>query len=197
METCTAGVFAGDTCDPLAGAAADDTTCDGTDDDCDGSDDEDFVTSGTTCGVGACSANTGNTSCVLGSVQDSCDPLAGAAVDDTTCDGIDDDCDGSDDENFVSSGTTCGVGACSANTGATSCVAGSVQDSCDPLAGAAADDTTCDGTDDDCDGSDDEDFVTSGTTCGVGACSANTGNTSCVLGSVQDSCDPARRRRRR
>ncbi|MCH7651997.1 MAG: putative metal-binding motif-containing protein, partial [Nitrospinae bacterium] len=37
------------------------------------------------------------------------------------CDGFDNDCDGSVDEDFVSTATSCGVGAC-ASTGITSCV---------------------------------------------------------------------------
>jgi hypothetical protein len=74
---------------------------------------------------------------------------------DATCDGVDDDCDALFDEDYAPVPTTCGVGAC-ASTGATSCLAGSVTDSCTPGT-PAPDDTTCDGIDDDCDGSADED----------------------------------------
>jgi hypothetical protein len=73
-----------------------DPSCDGVDDDCDGSFDEDFVSTATNCGVGACAA-TGSTSCVSGGVVDSCAPGAPAA-DDATCNAMDDDCDGSVDE---------------------------------------------------------------------------------------------------
>ncbi|HSA59199.1 MAG TPA: MopE-related protein, partial [bacterium] len=172
QDSCTAGT-----------PAADDATCDGLDNDCDGSVDEDYTSTPTSCGTGACAA-TGVTSCVGGSVQDSC--TAGTpAADDATCDGLDNDCDGSVDEDFAPTPTSCGVGECAA-TGTTSCVGGTVQDSC--TAGTpAADDATCDGLDNDCDGSADEDFVSTPTSCGVGECAA-TGNTSCVAGSVQDSC---------
>ncbi len=172
QDSCVAG-------DPTG----DDSDCDGIDDDCDGSADEAYVSQSTACGVGACGA-TGSTSCVEGSVQDSC--VAGDPTgDDSDCDGIDDDCDGSADEAYVSQSTACGVGACGA-TGATSCVEGSVQDSC--VAGdPTGDDSDCDGIDDDCDGSADEAYVSQSTACGVGACGA-TGATSCVEGSVQDSC---------
>ncbi len=119
--------------------AADDTTCDGIDDDCDGSSDEEYASVTTNCGVGYCAA-TGTTSCVEGETVDSC--LVGPALtaDDTTCDGVDDDCDGSNDEDYVSVDTTCGEATCSA-TGSTSCVDGAVSDSC-----------ATDGADDDADG---------------------------------------------
>src|SRR5262249_56631471 len=78
-------------------------------------------------GLGAC-ARTGATSCVAGSIVDSCTAGTPAAAD-ATCNGIDDDCDGSTDEEFVSVATSCGVGAC-ARTGATSCVAGAIVASC-------------------------------------------------------------------
>jgi hypothetical protein len=76
-------------------------------------------------------------------------------LEDATCDGVDDDCDGSFDEDYAPQATSCGVGACAA-TGATSCAAGSVTDSCTP-GSPAADDSVCNGIDDDCDGAIDED----------------------------------------
>ena len=95
-ETCTAGVWGGDTCDPLAGATAE--TCDNADNDCDGSIDEN-LTQQTTCGLGACAGNTGVETCTAGVWGgDTCDPLAGATVE--VCDqnqngnDIDEDCDG-------------------------------------------------------------------------------------------------------
>ncbi|MFH1182553.1 MAG: PxKF domain-containing protein [Candidatus Woesearchaeota archaeon] len=157
--------------------------CDGVDNDCDGAVDEDYVSTPTSCGVGEC-ASTGATSCVAGSVVDSC--TAGSPKTET-CNGLDDDCDGFIDEDLTRP-TTCGVGACSGNSGVETCT-NSVWggDTCNPLAGATTE--TCNGLDDDCDGAVDEDYVPTPTTCGVGAC-ASTGATSCVAGSVVDSCTP-------
>ena len=46
---------------------AEDSTCDGVDDDCDGVMDEDFTSTGTSCGQGQC-ATTGVTTCTAGSL---------------------------------------------------------------------------------------------------------------------------------
>ncbi len=95
--------------------------CDGKDNDCDGPVDEN-LTQPTTCGVGACSGNTGIETCTSGTWGgDTCDPLAGATTE--VCDNIDNDCDDSTDENLTQ-GTTCGVGACAGNIGTETCTAG-------------------------------------------------------------------------
>ena len=172
QDSCTSGT-----------AAADDTTCDGIDDDCDDATDEDYEALLTSCGIGACAA-TGVTSCITGTEQDSCSPGI-AAADDATCDGIDDDCDDATDEDYQPLETSCGIGPC-ASTGVTSCIDGVEQDSC-TSGTAAADDATCDGIDDDCDDVTDEDYQPLQTTCGIGAC-ASTGVTSCIDGVEQDSC---------
>jgi hypothetical protein len=165
--------------------ASNDATCNGIDDNCNGQVDENYVPQATTCGIGAC-ASTGMTSCVNGVEQDSCTPGTPAGIDDS-CNNIDDNCNGQVDENYISKGTTCGIGACS-SFGATSCVDGLVLDSCTPGT-PAADDSSCNGLDDNCNGYVDEDYVSIATTCGAGACQA-TGTTSCVNGAVQDSCIP-------
>ncbi|MBF0106745.1 MAG: putative metal-binding motif-containing protein, partial [Deltaproteobacteria bacterium] len=184
--SCTGGVVA-DSC--VAGAAAaDDTSCDGIDNDCNGTTDEGYVSVATTCGTGACAA-TGATSCAGGVVADSC--VAGtAAADDTSCDGIDNDCDGAADEDYVVLATTCGSGPC-ASTGATSCVGGIEADSCSAdLTLAAADDANCNAVDDDCDGTVDEDYIETPTACGTtGVCVAS-GVMACVAGVVTDTCTP-------
>jgi alpha-tubulin suppressor-like RCC1 family protein len=160
-----------------------DDDCDGLDDDCDGQADQDYESRNTTCGAGAC-RSTGETDCVNGVEVDSCQAGNNAASD-ADCDGVDDDCNGQTDEDYAPVPTSCGVGAC-ARTSTSSCVSGSVRSNCTPGTPAASD-ATCDDVDDDCSGQRDEDYVSQPTSCGGGTCAA-TGATSCVAGSVQDSC---------
>jgi hypothetical protein len=77
---------------------------------------------------------------------------------DAICNGVDDNCSGAADEGYVSQPTTCGVGAC-ARTGATSCVNGSVINSCTPGAPSTE---VCNGIDDNCDGTIDNPAAPSG-----------------------------------
>jgi hypothetical protein len=134
--------------------------CDGLDNDCDGSVDEE-LTRATSCGVGECVGNTGIETCFVGVWEsNTCDAFAGA-VSDANCNGVDDDCDGPVDEDYVSVGTSCGVGECAGNTGVTSCVNSEIVDDCNELVGAVAesceDATGFDGLDNNCDGVEDLD----------------------------------------
>jgi len=150
--------------DPDCEAACIETTiseseCNGVDDDCDGQIDEDYQATTTFCGDGVC-ANTGELACQDGQLVDTCAELPPEAADDTTCDGRNEDCEGGIDEDYTPVPTTCGVGECAGNTGTEECLSGTVQDGCDPLAGATAE--ICDGLDNDCDGETDEGFDADG-----------------------------------
>ena len=172
VNSCTAGM-----------PAASDATCNNVDDDCNGTGDEDYVPMMTTCSAGACAA-TGVTSCVAGTVQNSC---VGSmpAPNDATCDGRDDDCDGRTDENYVVTATSCGLGAC-VRMGLAQCVGGAIVSTCSP-GNPGNSDGDCDGIDDDCDGVADQDYESNATTCGSGAC-RSTGETDCIAGVEVDSC---------
>src|SRR5207253_3041502 len=126
VTTCVAGIPV-DSCRAGAPPSPTDATCNGIDDDCSGQVDEDYHPAPTTCGVGACTA-TGRMRCVMGAETNDCRPSA-PAPNDTLCNAVDDDCDGQVDEDYRPAVTTCGLGACRAS-GATSCVAGGVVDSC-------------------------------------------------------------------
>ena len=185
QKVCQEGGAEVDTCTPLEAATEVDESCDGVDDDCDGMNDEDYVTSTTTCGVGAC-ATTGELICQGGSEIDSCEP-GQAALSDATCDGHDDDCDGATDEDYEDHVVSCGEGACQAE-GTTVCVDGVEADSCQPGSGDGVDEV-CNGIDDDCDGMTDEDYLVTSTSCGIGACAA-TGEMTCQDGVEVDTCAP-------
>jgi hypothetical protein len=124
--------------------------CDGKDNNCSGAIDEGFDI-GTVCsaGIGACKT-TGSKICAADGLSTVCNATPGAPSIEV-CDNIDNDCDGSVDENLTRQ-TTCGVGACSGNTGIETCTAGTWGNStCNPFAGATAE--VCDdGIDNDCDG---------------------------------------------
>ncbi len=173
-----------DTCRP-GQPAANDTACDGRDEDCDGETDEGYDRRLTRCGRGACEAG-GLTSCVDGRVMDDCEPGEPAAAD-ASCDGIDDDCDGAYDEDHAAAVTACGQGACVAE-GASVCVSGALRDTCVPGRPSVRD-ARCDGIDEDCDGRMDEDYQPRPLSCGVGACLSE-GFTRCVDGVEADACVP-------
>ena len=170
-STCVGGVVV--PCEP-GQPALDDATCNGVDDDCDGAVDEDYFAVAA-CGQGACRARSVRSTCV-GGHETLCVPGVALSVDDTTCDGVDDDCDGTVDEDYQAV-VSCGTGACRASSRPSTCASGVVTPCQSGV--AAPDDSTCDGVDDNCDGAVDEDYVVVAA-CGVGECGANSVASSCV-----------------
>ncbi len=157
FETCTAGVWGDNTCDPFEGAS--DEVCDGLlDEDCDGTVDEgcDCINGQTqSCGEsdqGECSF--GTKTCVDG-VWGEClgavNPVA------EICDALDNDCDGQVDEGelWSNKGQQCsvGVGICQAQ-GTFVCDAQNPSGPtvCSAVAGEPQQEVCDNGLDDDCDG---------------------------------------------
>ena len=147
-------------------------TCDTVDNDCDGfTDADDFTLVVTPCEKqdGVCMGSMHRREqCVDGEWEECGDSVYAQhafpdyAVDDVSCDNIDNDCMNGVDDGVDDVPTTCGLGECN-NTGVLSCVDGMPTDSCDPFAGAVPE--TCNGLDDNCDGAVDEDWPVAGAGC--------------------------------
>ncbi|MFC1753721.1 MopE-related protein [Thermoproteota archaeon] len=152
IETCTLGVWGGDTCDPFAGAVAE--TCDNSDEDCDGAIDN-GVTQPTTCGVGACAGNVGIETCIAGVFSgDTCDPFAGATAE--TCDGTDEDCNGVPDNDLTPPPNSNQQGVCAGSFMTCFGVSGWIDDYTGIPTWEPEPEVSCDSLDNDCDGSVDE-----------------------------------------
>ncbi len=182
---------------------ADESACNGSDDDCDGLTDEEW-SSTTTCGFSDCVRRE---TCVRGEVT--CRPRAAPSSDDATCDGIDDDCDGTTDEDAscgcasdpdCDDSNPCTTDACGADL---SCRFAAVADGTACPAGRCCDracvgetSELCNGRDDDCDGGTDEGFacragetVACTTSCGTAGSGRCTG--SCAMPTGAECFPPA------
>ena len=164
-ETCTAGAWGGDTCNPFAGAATEgppgNLKCQDTlDNDCDGL--TDMSDSGClTASEGNCFDGIDND----GDHQTDCADSECAGITDGSC-------------------STGLPGICSAGT--RTCQAG--LETCAQNSFPQAE--TCDNLDNDCDGSID-DSLTRATSCGVGVCSGSSGTETCTAGAWGgDTCNP-------
>ena len=121
---------------------ADDSNCNGVDENCDDVADDSYANTGTSCGVGECAA-AGELTCVDGAEVDTCTAETPTAE---ACNNLDDDCDGVID-NDLNQLTVNQNGLCSGNT--ETCSAGNwIPDgnNYQPT------DETCDTLDNDCDG---------------------------------------------
>lgn len=165
--------------------------CDNKDNNCDENVDNN-LTQETTCGLGVCSGNKGNESCVAGNwIGNTCDAFLGNSSE--VCEGsLDEDCDGSIDEGCdCINGRTkqCGssnVGVC--KYGLQTCANGKwglCVGNIEPTP-----DSNCDNLDNNCNGEVDENYIEVGTICGKGICAGNTGKMQCINGVEKDSCNP-------
>lgn len=130
---------------------ADDSNCNGIDEDCDGTADDDYVSTPTSCGIGEC-ASLGEMVCVDGQEEDTC--TAGTPGTEI-CDGLDNDCDGTTDEEIADITTDVfgydNVGECQVQI--ESCIGGQfqiIQDAVGPT------DELCDALDNNCNAEIDE-----------------------------------------
>ena len=200
------------TCDATdygADYEANETLCDGLDNDCDGTQDEGCpcaVGDTQPCGldVGACMP--GTQTCGADGTWGACEGEAGPMGE--SCDGLDNDCDGNADEPGELTAPDCPLqlGVCSGSKRACGGVAGWI--ACEGIASYGGDyqasETLCDGLDNDCDGITDEgcDCIDGQTqACGTdtGVCAA--GTQTCTAGSwggcagevtpVAETCDGA------
>ena len=128
---------------------ADDTTCDGHDDDCDGAVDEDVPEVSIACGAGACSA-VGIRRCNAGTFVDVCQSGQPSGAD-GDCDGVDDDCDGVADDEYQGASIVCRSAGC-VGVGAMICQGGSVVSNCEVAPSCSQELDCADGADNDADG---------------------------------------------
>jgi hypothetical protein len=162
-----------DDTDPNTYPGADDSNCNGVDENCDGVADDSYSSTPTTCGVGACSA-AGELICQDGNIDDTC--AAGSPTDEK-CDAnlVDEDCDGTSNEEcecYEGETQNCGsdVGEC--QHGIQTCDINGIWGTC--AGEVLPSNETCDGLDNNCNGLTDEIFGDLGTSCteGSGVCLA-------------------------
>jgi Notch 1 len=127
-------------------------SCDGLDNDCDGVSDEDVLPPLTELQAGVCDSL--RMLCVEGELlEPDYDALEDFEIEESTCDGLDNDCDGQVDEGLDVYQSTCGLGICT-RYGLMHCIEGIVDTDCLPGIPEVID--RCNGLDDDCDGVTDE-----------------------------------------
>jgi hypothetical protein len=173
--------------DPAINPDAEDSVCNGVDDDCDGTPDGGYERDESCFLPGECSASNAASTCNAGN-ETACQTGTPTAE---ACDGLDNDCNGAIDEGL---GTiTCGIGECQSTVVA--CADGQPVP-CEP---SDATDEVCNGLDNDCDGiidnkdDDDDTYVDlacdGGTDCNDDEPAINVGATELCSDGLDNNCN--------
>ena len=138
---------------------ANETLCDGRDNDCDGFADNTLVAPAANLNTGVCSDAVKTCGGVAGWQEPSYALIAGFELDEVSCDGLDNDCDGFDDENLSTLLSNLQHGVCEGMTKICDGSGGWQEPDYGTLPTFQLNETYCDGLDNDCDGEMDEDLV--------------------------------------
>jgi uncharacterized delta-60 repeat protein len=130
---------------------ANDSNCNGVDENCSGAADEGYVSTPTTCGVGEC-RRTGQLTCQSGQQVNTCIPGTPQAE---VCDGLDNNCDGQADNGLTAPLNDLQVGVCTGSFKTCSGIGGWVNNYIG-IPNYEAVEITCDSLNNDCDGQTDE-----------------------------------------
>ena len=142
------------TCSTEGNAGAE--QCDGLDNDCDGAIDDDLTAPAAALNSGVCAGQVQVCDGTNGWIEPNYTAIAGYALDDSVCDGLDNDCDGSTDEEVSLPAAAKTEGVCAGLTQVCDGVNGLREPDYLAVANYATSDSICDGLDNDCGLTDEE-----------------------------------------
>jgi hypothetical protein len=143
----------------ITGYEADETSCDGLDNDCDGSADEDLSGQAADLTEGVCVGQVKTCDGINGWSEPDYTLITGYEATETTCDGLDNDCDGQADNGLTAPAADVQFGVCSGAEKACDGANGWSEPDYSLITGYEADETICDGLDNDCDDAIDENLA--------------------------------------